>query len=201
MASADEVREGQRAVWAGLSPAWERWDAVISAQLGPVGEAMIEEVVCAEYSPALQLAILGIDPDDILEPVMDIGCGEHAILVTYLRSRGIEAYGADRLSPAGSDHLFRVNWFEMELREGYWGTLISNLSFSSHFIHNHLRADGKHMEYARKYMELLAALAPGGRYHYAPGLPFIERYLPADRFTIARERVNGQHDRTIVWKK
>jgi len=39
MPSADEIRDGQRATWAGLSAGWEKWDSVIMDQLGLVGEA------------------------------------------------------------------------------------------------------------------------------------------------------------------
>lgn len=42
MPSADEVRAAQRATWDGLAPSWDRWDAVIQHQLGPMGAAMIE---------------------------------------------------------------------------------------------------------------------------------------------------------------
>ena len=41
MPSADEIRDVQRATWAGLSAGWEKWDSVIMDQLGPVGAAMI----------------------------------------------------------------------------------------------------------------------------------------------------------------
>ena len=37
----DEIRDVQRAAWAGLSAGWEKWDPVIMDQLGPVGAAMI----------------------------------------------------------------------------------------------------------------------------------------------------------------
>lgn len=42
MATADEVRDGQRAVWGALADGWERWDAVIMHQLAPVSAAMID---------------------------------------------------------------------------------------------------------------------------------------------------------------
>ena len=42
MQSAEEIREAQRATWAGLSAGWDKWDPVISDQLRPVGEALIE---------------------------------------------------------------------------------------------------------------------------------------------------------------
>lgn len=44
MPSADEVRDAQRATWAGLSGGWEKWDRVIMDQLDPVGAAMIERL-------------------------------------------------------------------------------------------------------------------------------------------------------------
>lgn len=42
MPNAEEIRDAQRATWAGLSGGWEKWDLVIMDQLGPVGSAMIE---------------------------------------------------------------------------------------------------------------------------------------------------------------
>ena len=44
MPSADEIRDGQRAAWDGLSAGWEKWDSVIMDQLGPVSVAMIERL-------------------------------------------------------------------------------------------------------------------------------------------------------------
>ena len=42
VATGDEIRDRQRATWAGLSASWERWDAVIVDQLAPVGDAMVD---------------------------------------------------------------------------------------------------------------------------------------------------------------
>ena len=44
MPGGNEIRDVQRAAWAGLSAGWEKWDAVIMDQLGPVGTAMIERL-------------------------------------------------------------------------------------------------------------------------------------------------------------
>src|SRR5215472_9259434 len=44
MPGADEIRDAQRAAWAGLSAGWEKWDSVILDQLRPVGAAMIERL-------------------------------------------------------------------------------------------------------------------------------------------------------------
>lgn len=56
MPSADEIRDGQRATWAGLSASWEKWDSVIMEQLGPVGAAMIERLDIAEDQRHLDVA-------------------------------------------------------------------------------------------------------------------------------------------------
>ena len=56
MASTDQIREGQRATWAGLSSGWEKWDEIIMDQLGPVGSAMIERLDIGEDHQLLDIA-------------------------------------------------------------------------------------------------------------------------------------------------
>ena len=56
MPSADEIRDGQRVTWAGLSSGWEKWDAVIMDQLGPVSTAMIHSLDIAEDQQHLDIA-------------------------------------------------------------------------------------------------------------------------------------------------
>jgi SAM-dependent methyltransferase len=56
MPSPDEIRDGQRATWAGLSGSWEKWDSVIMDQLGPVGDAMIERLQIGEDQQHLDIA-------------------------------------------------------------------------------------------------------------------------------------------------
>ena len=56
MSSADEIREAQRATWARLSAGWEKWDAVITDQLSPVGAAIIESLEIAEDQQHLDIA-------------------------------------------------------------------------------------------------------------------------------------------------
>jgi SAM-dependent methyltransferase len=56
MPSPNEIRDGQRAAWARLSAGWEKWDAVIMDQLGPVGAAMIERLDLAEDDQHLDIA-------------------------------------------------------------------------------------------------------------------------------------------------
>jgi len=56
MPSADEIRDGQRAAWAGLSAGWEKWDSIIMEQLAPVSAAMIERLDIAEDQRHLDIA-------------------------------------------------------------------------------------------------------------------------------------------------
>jgi SAM-dependent methyltransferase len=56
MPSADEIRDAQRATWAGLSAGWEKWDSVIMEQLAPVGDAMIDRLDLAEDAQCLDIA-------------------------------------------------------------------------------------------------------------------------------------------------
>ena len=56
MPSPDEIRDAQRATWAGLAAGWEKWDSVIMDQLGPVGAAMIDRLGIAEDQQHLDVA-------------------------------------------------------------------------------------------------------------------------------------------------
>ena len=73
MRSADEIRDAQRATWAGLSASWEKWDSVIMDQLGPVSAAMIEHLDVAEDHRHLDIAA---------------GTGEPGLSIARLLSKG-----------------------------------------------------------------------------------------------------------------
>jgi hypothetical protein len=144
-----------------------------------------DAVVAAEYSPELQLSVLGLELAAMKEPVLDLGCGEQARLVEYLRARGKAAVGIDRYASRGEATRV-VDWFSLPLLPRSWGTVIAHQSFTLHFLHHHLR-DAVHAErYARRYMEILSALGPGGAFVYAPGLPFLEPLLARERFRVAK---------------
>lgn len=157
---------------------------------------MIEAVACYEYSPELQMEILQIDREQIEQPVLDVGCGKQGNLVSYLRQNGIEAYGFDRFV---NDHpaLSNSDWFDYTFERDQWGTIISHLGFSNHFQHHHQRNDGNFIDYARKYMEILNSLRTGGCFHYAPGLPFIERYLDNDKFKITAYKIGNYEFQSV----
>jgi hypothetical protein len=142
---------------------------------------MIEPVACSEYRPELQIEILQMDMDQIIEPVLDIGCGKLGNLVLFLRQNGIDACGFDRFAYDNAA-LTNSDWFEYGFEKNKWGTIISNLGFSNHFQHHHFRKDGNFIDYAKKYMDILDSLRTGGSFHYAPDLPFIEKYLDKDKY-------------------
>ena len=73
MPSGDEIRDVQRAAWAGLSAGWEKWDSVITDQLGPVGTAIIERLDIADDQQHLDIAA---------------GTGEPGLTVAKLAPRG-----------------------------------------------------------------------------------------------------------------
>jgi SAM-dependent methyltransferase len=73
MPSGEEIRDGQRKAWAGLSAGWEKWDSVIMDQLGPVGTAMIECLDVADDQQHLDIAS---------------GTGEPGLTVAKLAPRG-----------------------------------------------------------------------------------------------------------------
>ena len=80
MSSGDEIRDGQRAAWAGLSAGWEKWDAVIMDQLGPVGTAMIERLEIADDQQHLDIASPNLTERDPTLRLLDVTRSEiHAV--------------------------------------------------------------------------------------------------------------------------
>ncbi|RAJ87625.1 hypothetical protein CLV59_101386 [Chitinophaga dinghuensis] len=156
----------------------------------------ITPVVCAEYQARLQLQVLQLSPENITGPLLDIGCGEHASLVKYLRSIGVQAVGIDRMPPQNSVSL-QYDWLEFPYGTAQWGTIVSHLGFSNHFHHHHLREDGDFRLYAARFMDMLSGLKPGGSFHYAPGLPVIERFLNRQDFQV-ETFPTGHHDFTAT---
>jgi SAM-dependent methyltransferase len=57
MPGADEIRDAQRHTWAGLSAGWEKWDSIITDQLGPVGAAMIGRLDIHDAQHHLDVAV------------------------------------------------------------------------------------------------------------------------------------------------
>ena len=160
----------------------------------------VKPVACSEYSPDLQIRILRIDTSSLMEPVLDIGCGKQGNMVNYLSKEGIDTTGIDRFSFTDGN-LINSDWLEYDYGIEKWGTIISNLGFSNHFKHHNLRDDGNYIAYAEKYMEILKSLKTGGRFHYAPDLPFIELYLDRSRFQIEKYEIGEFDFKTSVIRR
>lgn len=157
----------------------------------------IRPVACSEYSPDLQIDVLKIESKTLMEPVLDIGCGKLGNLVKYLNHLGIDTYGIDRFSFA-ANNLTNSDWLEYDYGIEKWGTIISNLGFSNHFKHHNLREDGNYIQYGKKYMDILKSLKIGGRFHYAPDLPFIEQYLDNRQFKIEQNEIDEYYFKTAI---
>jgi len=160
----------------------------------------VEITPCFEYTPSLQLDILRINLSDIIEPVLDIGCGQQGILVSYMQKKGIDAFGIDRF-PSNSPYIENADWLEYNYGIKKWGTIISNLGFSNHFTHHHLRADGCYIDYAKKYKLILESLQIGGSFHHAPDLPFIEQYLDSKTYNVKTESLGQNNYKSTIIKR
>ena len=163
-------------------------------------EPVLEPVMCAEYSAILQKNILHLNDVQLIEPILDIGCGQDGNLVKYLRENAFECYGIDRFVEK-SLFLENTDWLNFDYGIEKWGTIFSNLGFSNHFIHNHLRKDGNFIEYAKKYMEILKSLKTGGCFCYAPDLPFIEQYLDKNIYSIKKYDIEDLSFKTTIIKR
>mgnify|MGYP001944245183 FL=1 len=144
------------------------------------------EIKCAEYTSEFQMRLLGIYLSKVKQPVLDIGCGQQANLVHFLRKNDIVVYGLDRNVQNLNNKIYQVDWLEYTYVPDTWGTVISHMAFSNHFMHHHLRPDGDYEKYATKYMEILKSLKIGGSFIYAPGLSFMEEILIStfDSYTV-----------------
>lgn len=157
----------------------------------------VSKTACFEYSPEFQLELLEIVPSQLAEPILDIGCGQHGYLVSFLCDIGLEAYGIDRFNE-NCRKIKCVNWLEYDYGVKEWGTIISNLSFSNHFLNNFLRNDGDHVRYTETYMRILSSLKLNGVWIYAPSVPFIENLLPKDKYRVVRTNINSDFSKTKI---
>ena len=112
--------------------------------------------ICEEYNAEFLMEILGINSIDLNEPILDIGCGSRGSLVNYLSSIGVETYGIDRISL--NPKVIEVDWFNFDYGKNIWGTIISNLSFTSYFLHYHLNNDDTVNDYAKTFIIILNSL-------------------------------------------
>jgi len=149
----------------------------------------IRPVCCADYSAELQLHVLGIAPDDLHDPVLDIGCGYAAPLVKYLRSRGVDVYGFDRLIEEETDRVNKADWFTYEYSAHHWGTIVSHMAFGNHYRYAVHYDEGLRQDLEITYDMIVSSLAPGGLFAYTPGVPELDMRVSPTRFQVEHTRV------------
>jgi SAM-dependent methyltransferase len=177
---------------ADLGGLFERHHARLGDLLTQAYGGRLRDAPWSQYSPGLQMAVLRLD-EPLAGPILDIGCGADGALTLALRAAGHEVTGFDR--DAQAPGLSTGDWLGFDYGEARWGTAVSHLGFSLHFLHQHLAGASAAFDYARSYRRILAGLKPGGVFAYAPSLPFIEDVLPpafvADRFAWDRPGDDG----------
>ena len=161
---------------------------------------ILNPVACSEYSPALQFDILRIDINQLLQPILDIGCGANGRFVQYLKHQGLEVFGIDRFNFT-APNLITADWLEYDYGKDKWGTIVSHLGFSNHFNHHNMREDGNYIGYGNTYVNILNSLKVGGCFHYSPDLPFIEKYLDDKQFDIIKCEISNYDFKTTIIKK
>ncbi|MEG0228721.1 MAG: class I SAM-dependent methyltransferase, partial [Lachnospiraceae bacterium] len=161
-------------------------------------EPKVKSFVCKEYSAEFIINLFHLEPDDLMEPILDIGCGKYGSLVCYLQASGLQAFGFDR--NASGKNIVAMDWMTYDYGENTWGCIISNLSFSSHFLYHHLRNDDISNLYAMAYMDILSSLKKNGKWIYAPSIDFFEDLLPRDLYLIEREKIHEDFSKTTIVK-
>lgn len=151
------------------------------------------------YTAEFQIELLGLDPETIKEPILDLTCGDGQ-LVLYLRELELEAYGMDRGCDKRSPYLNKDYYLKVKLTAGAYGTIVSSGAFANEFIRHFLGNSDMYRVYGEKYLEILAALQPGGSFHYAPTLPMIENLLPKDDYLVEKTHLIDDFYRTVVTK-
>lgn len=178
------VLTGEAPVGPALRPILRRQRAALAGFVRVRLGAEPREVISSEYTPELQLGLLGLRVTELQAPVLDVGCGVRAALVRSLRAQGVAAQGIDR--DADPQIATVADWLRYDYGVDRWGTIVSHLGFSLHLLHHHLAGRPAAFTYAELYMQILRSLRPGGVFAYAPGLPFLERLLPRGTYQCTR---------------
>jgi hypothetical protein len=154
------------------------------------GNPLLQTVPCEEYSAEFQLSVLGLGLGDLVEPVLDIGCGTKGTLVNYLREHRVAASGVDRLAPE-SPFFFRSDWFDFDYSSQPWGSILAHQSLSTHFIYSYLHQPVSIEKFGRLTMKVINSLRAGSFLSYAPGLPFFESQVEKlGKFKVTRQKIS-----------
>ena len=144
----------------------------------------IGSVVNVQYSADFQMKILGLEIENLMEPIIDIGCGSQANLVRYICKQKNDILGIDRKIDYKSIYTKEIDWLEFNFTPCFYGTIIANMSFSNHLVY-HMQNKTEYLQaYLSKYKEILSSIKKGGIFVYAPSLPVIEEILDNTKYSV-----------------
>lgn len=165
---------------------------------------LVKQIVipCSEYTGEFQNEVLRIDTLNLLEPILDIGCGNKQELVKLLRRNGYQnVYGLDQYISTDLK-IICSNWFEYVFNENTWGCIIAHMSFSNHLRRVVINNEDNLKEYINKYNELLNALCINGMFIYTPSVKSIEDTIDRQKWSVVYFRnVNDRSLDTVHIKR
>ncbi len=160
---------------------------------------MNEQVFQSNYTPEFQLQLFGIDPKTVMEPVLDVSCGQDPQLVHLLRMEGVKAYGADFDAPEGS-YIKKASWTNSNFGQEKWGTILSNIDVAQ-TINTAIKDNSPALKgLSLAYFNLLGCLKKNGKFIYAPSIPVLEKELSPEMFKVEHEKLVDNIERTTITK-
>ena len=144
----------------------------------------IGNVLNKEYSPEFQFELYELSIQDLMEPIIDIGCGSQAEFINVLLQKEKDAFGIDRLLKDQNERLIEISWLEYRFLPESWGTIYSNMAFSNHYIYALRDNPSDIIKYALKFEEILESLKINGSFIYAPSLQEIENKVDKKKYEV-----------------
>ena len=151
----------------------------------------IGKAVNREYSASFQINLFDLDPQNLREPVLDIGCGKNALLVADLMNRGLDVLGIDRITDSSIGCVRETGWFDFSFEKNYWGTIVANMSFTNHLLFCLKNQSNMLRDYYEGYKRILESMQTGGSFYYAPSVDFIENMLDRKKYAVYKKIVGG----------
>jgi len=147
---------------------------------------IVQKKLCSEYSLILQIQVLRLEISSLLEPILDVGCGEKALFVKECIFNKKEVSGIDQYIVQDLSNIFCKNWLEYDYKMNKWGSIISHMAFTNHFKY-HISNQTNYINlYEKKYFEILESLKIGGSFYYSPSIPEIEQNIDSKNYEIQR---------------
>lgn len=153
------------------------------------------------YSPEFQMELFGINPEKVMEPVLDVSCGQDPQFVHFLRMEGLKAYGADFDAPeAPFPYIKRASWTNSNFGHNKWGTILSNIDVAN-TINTAIKEESPALKgLSLAYFNLLGCLKKGGQFIYAPSIPVLEDELSPEMFKVEHTTLADGLERTTITK-